>query len=252
MEQEFTTLLKHPNYLISTSEPFEIKRKSDGKILKPYLHGRSGYYRVNLGYGRCIELHKIIANQFIPNPNHLPDIDHCDRNKTNNILTNLRWVSYSTNRCNRTNYRTIEYDYFDTLPEGYILFTEYKMSSGEVRKFNNLFIKMENNQPQFLTNDSQHQYRRLYKQKTRDCVCYNDINGKQSHICFSRINKTQNSINTTQQGINQTQQGINTTQQELIKVLNKLTDILERKQTHQEETSDEEYEHFEPDDDFRK
>jgi hypothetical protein len=38
-----------------------------------------------------------------------------------------------------------------------------------------------------------------------------------------------------------------------MKVLNKLTEILERKQTHrEEETSDEEYEHFEPDEDYKK
>jgi hypothetical protein len=124
MEREFITLNKFPEYEITVDEPWLIRRKRDGKIMAQYLHKQSGYYRVNFGYGQCIELHRILANQFIPNPNHLPDIDHCDRNKTNNILSNLRWVSYSLNRCNRANYKTIEYDYFDTLPEGYIPFTE--------------------------------------------------------------------------------------------------------------------------------
>jgi hypothetical protein len=79
------------------------------------------------------------------------------------------------------------------------------MSSGEVRKFDNLFIKINEGKCEFITSDSEHQYRRLYKQKTRDCVCYNDIGGKQSHICFSRISKAQAKPAQTQHIIAETQ-----------------------------------------------
>lgn len=38
---------------------------------------------------------------FIPNPDGYSDIDHIDRCRTNNTLTNLRWVSRSTNNLNK-------------------------------------------------------------------------------------------------------------------------------------------------------
>ena len=47
------------------------------------------------------KLHRLLAINFIPNPDNLPIIDHIDRVKTNNALENLRWVNNSTNCKNR-------------------------------------------------------------------------------------------------------------------------------------------------------
>jgi hypothetical protein len=44
--------------------------------------------------------HRLVAEAFIPNPNNKPQIDHIDRNRTNNHISNLRWVSASTNQQN--------------------------------------------------------------------------------------------------------------------------------------------------------
>lgn len=38
-------------------------------------------------------IHRLVAEAFIPNPNNLSDVDHIDRNKHNNSISNLRWVS---------------------------------------------------------------------------------------------------------------------------------------------------------------
>jgi hypothetical protein len=47
-------------------------------------------------------IHRLLAIQYIPNPDNLPEVDHIDRNKQNNDLSNLRWVTHATNCNNKT------------------------------------------------------------------------------------------------------------------------------------------------------
>jgi hypothetical protein len=79
---------------------YKINKKGDilnikkNKILKPQL-GKDGYYRNHF------LIHRLIAVNFIPNPENLPIIDHEDRNRTNNNINNLRWCTQSDNCKNR-------------------------------------------------------------------------------------------------------------------------------------------------------
>ena len=43
-------------------------------------------------------IHRLVAQAFISNPNNLPEVNHKDENRENNIVTNLEWVNYLTNR----------------------------------------------------------------------------------------------------------------------------------------------------------
>ena len=47
-------------------------------------------------------IHRLLALQYIDNPDNKPEVDHIDRNKTNNSIENLRWVTRIENRRNRT------------------------------------------------------------------------------------------------------------------------------------------------------
>jgi hypothetical protein len=250
-EREFITLNKYPDYEITTEEPWQIRRKRDGKVLKQRTD-KDGFLIVALeqvNHG----LHRVVAEQFIPNPNNFPQIDHCDRQRTNNSLWNLRWVSCKTNRRNRISNKGVRYEYLDTLPEGFIPFTEYVMKTGEIHEFDDLFIKIENGIPTFITNESKRQYRVLREQPNRHFVSHHDINSKQVSICFSRINKAQTQLSETQATIAETQKQIAEAENNLSKAILNLTEIIKTQQTHrEEETSDEEYEHFEPEDDYKK
>jgi hypothetical protein len=65
-----------------------------------------GYPYVGLSCGNKKsnkKVHRILAETFLPNPCNYPQIDHIDRNKTNNNISNLRWCTRSQNMTNRPN-----------------------------------------------------------------------------------------------------------------------------------------------------
>ena len=71
-------------------------------ILKP-TKNTSGYLRVTLnklGHGKNVEIHKIVANAFIPNEDKKEEIDHIDGMRTNNRVDNLQWVTRKENQNN--------------------------------------------------------------------------------------------------------------------------------------------------------
>lgn len=74
-------------------------RKRVGRVLKA-SHDRRGYPCIRLSLRDAktsARLHRLVAIAFIPNPLRLPQVNHIDGVKTNNLWTNLEW---STNRDN--------------------------------------------------------------------------------------------------------------------------------------------------------
>ena len=76
-----------------------LKRKNvlKEKILKPYVD-KDGYLTVALNNPRKTFLvHRLVAEAFIPNPDNLPQVNHKDENKQNNVVSNLEWCDVKYN-----------------------------------------------------------------------------------------------------------------------------------------------------------
>jgi len=72
------------------------------KYLTPAIT-RDGYFMVVLykdEQPKSIKVHRLIALTFIPNPENKYAVDHIDRDKTNNSVSNLRWATRSENLIN--------------------------------------------------------------------------------------------------------------------------------------------------------
>lgn len=74
-------------------------------ILRHSVNSR-GYCNIVLckdGKTKTFALHRLVAEGFVDNPLNLPEVDHIDRNQSNNYAGNLRWVTRSENNINRRN-----------------------------------------------------------------------------------------------------------------------------------------------------
>ena len=92
------------NYQISNTG--RVRNASSGKILADKCCDTSGYPQVrlfnNVG-GKTCRIHKLVAEHFLTKPatDTKFEVDHIDRNKTNNVVTNLMWKTRRQNEWNK-------------------------------------------------------------------------------------------------------------------------------------------------------
>lgn len=85
-----------PKYLIT--DDGRVWSEKSGKYLKPQTLSK-GYLGVSFypgpkpRAGKCMKIHQLVAKAFVPNLDGLPEVNHADGNKKNNVPENLEWIT---------------------------------------------------------------------------------------------------------------------------------------------------------------
>ena len=69
-------------------------------ILKPGTNHK-GYLQLSLykdGHVKTVKVHRLVAEAFIPNTHGLETVNHKDEDKTNNVASNLEWMTRADNK----------------------------------------------------------------------------------------------------------------------------------------------------------
>ena len=107
-EEEWRPVVNFEGYCVSNLgrvRSDRLCRGVQGRIMK--INNCGMYLQVRLSKNKkatTCRVHRLVAEAFIPNPDGKKCVDHIDRNKQNNVISNLRWATYTDNNFN-TNVR---------------------------------------------------------------------------------------------------------------------------------------------------
>lgn len=93
-------LVRTKDRITSVANPLSDKKRLIKSHNMKLGIANTGYYRVNLtqnGIVMPMNVHRLVAEAFIPNPENKPQVNHKDLNKLNNNVSNLEWVSIREN-----------------------------------------------------------------------------------------------------------------------------------------------------------
>jgi hypothetical protein len=89
-----------PNYSVSNFG--NVMNYKTNKMLR--LCNKSGYYNISLTNDnnyKTFKVHRLVAFAFIENIENKPEVNHKDKNKLNNNVTNLEWMTRTENNIHR-------------------------------------------------------------------------------------------------------------------------------------------------------
>ena len=178
------------DYEILNQYPFTIRKKSNHRVIKEHI-SNNGYYRLALN-GENYKKHRLIAKQFLPNPDNLPQVDHINRNRSDNHLSNLRWVSSSENCKNKSSYKGINHEYIDKLPNDSFEIEYYDTRNGR-RQLIDYYYSPSTDSFYF---DNEINYRILPSHEINGSpvVCMRDVDNKVVSLVIARFKDQQGII----------------------------------------------------------
>ena len=98
MEEVWKQINGYENYYVSNMG----RVRGPRKILIGFI-SNCGYEIISISLKKTAikkSVHRLVAEAFLENPDNNNVVDHINRNKTDNRVENLRWVTYSENNLN--------------------------------------------------------------------------------------------------------------------------------------------------------
>ena len=117
-EMTWEILKVDDTYEICKEYPHQIRKRATGRIIKE-CEDRDGYLRCALNCKLYLK-HRLIAIQWIDNPDNLNCVDHINHCRTDNHINNLRWASVADNSNN-----LVKQTFVDDIPEEAIVVDRY-------------------------------------------------------------------------------------------------------------------------------
>ena len=173
-EGNWQTLKVDANYEINDVYPHQIRYIADNHIIAEMESNGYLVCRVNK---ILMRKHRLIAMQWIDNPDNLPHVDHINHNRTDNHIENLRWVSNAINANNRN-----DQTFVDNIPDEAIVVDSYNGRYFEGLYFHdNIFYKYNGInyvvKPKFLNKAGNY------------FICISDVTGKQRTITYPKFKR---------------------------------------------------------------
>jgi len=137
--------------------PYFIRREHTCDYLLYVM--KKGYLAVEINNRKYL-LHRLIAEQWIPNPENLPFVDHIDGNKYNFDISNLRWVMLRENNANIHVNKKKKFDLDNDIPD-----TCKPLDIYNNKRIDNIYIDLE--EPHDVYKFNGILFRKLNKETTR-------------------------------------------------------------------------------------
>jgi hypothetical protein len=109
MTEEWRPVRDFPEYQVSTLgrvKSLNYNHTGEEGLLAPQ-RVRTGYIYCPVRREKKVylrQVHRLVAEAFLENPNNLPEVDHINGNKSDNRLENLQWISRSGNCLKKTRF----------------------------------------------------------------------------------------------------------------------------------------------------
>lgn len=91
--EKWKVMKEHNNYEISNYG--KVRNKKTGRIRKTTINNK-GYEQIIVYINKkpkTYYIHRLVASNFIENPNNYKEVNHLDENKLNNNVNNLEWCN---------------------------------------------------------------------------------------------------------------------------------------------------------------